>query len=82
MPRKPAANARERRKAKVAANVRAFYERAEYVTPHVALDAAHAAALHAYMKRERLGVSDAIRAAIMATGKPRVPTKRRPKAKP
>jgi hypothetical protein len=56
------------RKTKVAANVRAFYSRAEYVTPRVALDKAHAKALHSYMKRAGLGVSDAIRAAILAAG--------------
>lgn len=53
------------RKTQVAANVRAFYSRADYVTPRVALDKAHAKALHAYMKRSGLGVSDAIRAAVL-----------------
>ena len=54
------------RKAKVAAAVRAWYARADYVTPHVALDRAQTKALRAYMKREGLGVGDAIRAAIVA----------------
>lgn len=67
------------RKAKVAANVRAWYSRADYVTPHVALDRAQTKALRAYMKREGLGVGDAIRSAIMATataGKKPATTKR------
>ena len=54
------------RKTKVAANVRAFYSRAEYVTPRVALDKSTAAALRRDMRKEKLGVSDAIRAAILA----------------
>lgn len=70
MPRKPASNASERRKAKVAANVRHYYARAEYVTPRVALDAAHAKALRAFMHASGLGVSDAIRAAILSASAP------------
>lgn len=57
-----------RRRIKVAANVRAFYSKAEYVTPRVALDKRTAAALRRYMKRKGVGVSDAIRAAILAAG--------------
>ena len=71
------------RKTKVAANVRAYYARADYVTPRVALDQAHARALRAHMKRSGLGVSDAIRAAILAAGasgkrKPPATAKNRP----
>lgn len=69
------------RKAKVAAAVRAWYARADYVTPHVALDRAQTKALRAYMKREGLGVGDAIRAAIVAAaaaGKKTGATKRSP----
>jgi hypothetical protein len=65
MPHKSTSNASERRKVKVAANVRHFYARAEYVTPRVALDATHAKALRAFMRAAGLGVSDAIRAAIV-----------------
>lgn len=68
-----------RRRVKVAANVRAFYQRAAYTTPRVALDDRHAAALRRYMKRAGLGVSDAIRAAILsaaAAGKKPAATKR------
>jgi len=61
------------RKTKVAANVRAYYARAEYVTPRIALDKPHAAALRRYMKREGLGVSDAIRAAILSVATPSKP---------
>lgn len=82
MPRHvPAPSSAARRKAKVAANVRHFYARADYVTPRVALDAATTKALRGHMKREGLGVSDAIRAAIMATAKPRTSAKRQPKAR-
>lgn len=67
-PSKSAAPAAARRRVKVAANVHAYYQRADYVTPRVALDKRHAAALRRYMKRAGLGVSDAIRAAILAAG--------------
>jgi len=67
MPRHPTSStASERRRAKVAANVRRFYAKAEYVTPRVALDAAHTRALRAFMRAFGLGVSDAIRAAIIS----------------
>lgn len=55
------------RRQQVRTNVAAFYARAAYVTPRVALNAEHAAALRGYMKRKGVGVSDAIRAAILAT---------------
>jgi hypothetical protein len=77
----PAPSSAARRKAKVAENVRHFYARADYVTPRVALDATHTKALRGYMKREGLGVSDAIRAAIIAAAKPRTTPKRQPKAR-
>lgn len=67
-PTKATAPAATRRRVKVAANVRAFYQRAAYVTPRVTLDEHTAAALRRYMKRQGLGVSDAIRAAILAAG--------------
>lgn len=70
MPRKALPNAKEIRREKVAANVRAFRLRAAYVTPSVTLDTPHAAALRRHMKREKLDVSDAIRSAILAAGAP------------
>lgn len=87
MPRTAAPNAASTRRAKVAANVRAWRKRAPYLVPPVSLDAAHARALRAYMKREGLGVSDAIRAAILAAGaagkrKPAAMVKARPAARP
>jgi hypothetical protein len=73
MPRTAAPDAASTRRAKVAANVRAWRQRAPYLVPPVSLDAAHARALRGYMKREGLSVSDAIRSAVMlaaATGRP------------
>jgi len=69
------------RKAKVAANVRAYYARAEYVTPRVALDREHARALRDFMKHSGLGVSDAIRAAIRAVAGKRKVASKPPKSK-
>lgn len=54
-----------RRREVVASAVRNFYARAAYVTPRVALDAATARALRRVMRARKLGVSDAIRAAIV-----------------
>jgi hypothetical protein len=71
-----------KRRAVVARSVRALRARAAYVIPSVPLDAEHAAALHGFMKAHRIGVSDAVREAVMRLAEPpKKPPTKKPAAK-
>lgn len=77
--RKKATTAAETRRAKVRKNLRAFYARASYTVPPVALDRAHHTALKRYMKQAGIKrVSDAIRELIAKAGTASKPVKSRP----